>query len=302
MNRVAAALVVIALAACEHKPLTFARRQLPGMSIELPVIKSSEEQLEYRAGKVILNDDVGGQVIVRVEWGPGKLTGDEQQMLLSAGAFKDPTERVPAIRGPNGQSVDTTQIATKGHPILVSVVQCGGRAVRIASSSPRGGRALQERIVGSLLCTPDPREEERLNAATIPLGLSLPGWYTLSRDGGVLRIGDADSSLEIAPIPTGITDETIQALAPVIRQAYKGAMRVTAGGVGRVVVAGTVDGVAVVGWARIIKCPTSVLLVSELSRTQAHADAVEAAVAAARCLGRIEPGPSWPDAPAGASH
>jgi hypothetical protein len=302
-HHVALVALVAALAGCHRKAITYQRRQLPGLSIELPVhpaITSRGEQLDYRTGAVSLGGDVGGPVVVIVQWMAGaKLGPDELALLLGAAgkALHGSAESVTGLIGPDRQPVDSVLINSDGVAIWVTQLPCEGRNVLVASSAPTDARAFQQRLIASLVCTPDPAAEQRLAVTSVPLALSLPGWYATDRSDNQLQLADGASFLMLVPMPRTTSTKLAEAIAPLLEQAVKGAIKVTAGDGGRVGLAGTIDGQAVVGWARLVACPTAKIIAIELSPDQPRAEAVEQAVAAAPCLGDDQPAPTWPDPP-----
>jgi hypothetical protein len=295
-------LLALAPTGCERKPLEVARRELPGLSIELPSssqLRTLHAQLDYRNGDLALAGDAGGAVVVIVQWSAGtKLNDDELHLVLGAlgTTLGGRPSTVTGVVGGDGKPVDTLRFDADGVALSISQVECGGRNVLIASAIARAPAAEHRRLVASLRCHPDPAAEATLATTVVPLALVLPGWYAVSRDGNQLQLSDGASFLMLQPMPATTPDRLVEAIGPVLEGAFKGAVKPGAQQGDRVALSGMIDGQAIVGWARLVTCPTSKILVFEMSPDQPRADRVEQAVTSAACVAPGE-APSWPDPP-----
>jgi hypothetical protein len=278
---------------------------LPGFSVDLPSvpgIKTVHELLDYQNGQVSLGGTIGGPLVVLVQWNPGdKLDAKELEVLIGTLGETEhaPSTLVPGLLAGNGAAVDTVRIddRKKGRPALISQIPCGGRNILVASIHGPDPVPMHRRIVGSLRCHPEPSAEATLHTTVIPLSLALPGWVALSRDQNQLMLSDGDKSvLMLQPMAASTPTEVLSALGPVLDRAFPGALHVGEHSGDRVPLSGKLGGETVVGYARLIACPATKILVFELSSDEHAVQRLDTHVASARCLGPGEPAPSWPDA------
>jgi len=290
----------VALVACSSSEKV-ERHQLPGFSIELTTgtMVSPASAPEYNRGSLEIQDLARGRLSI-VEWSAGaKLSRAELAPILTAlGAIMHPDAPGTFVTetGSDGTQVDTMQVDTELAPMFLSQVTCGGRNLLIATLSAHDGRTLHHRVLTSLICTPDPALEKNLGTVNLELRLDLPGWRTLSHDDGQLVLTDGHSAMLLHPMPVTTSDELVTVLGPILNIAFSGTVTAGPQEGDRVPLQGTLDGEAVVGWAKLVPCPNSKTMVMDLSKTKAVAETVATIVGRATCAPIGAAPQVWPDA------
>lgn len=276
-------------------------RELPGLSIALPVGDASNESLAYDTGSVEYDHVGGSRSVIKVIWEPGTmLNQDELDVVgraLASGLGGDGPAKTILMPGPGGTPVKTVFMHIDGGSMWLSMLPCGSRRVMVASYGDPAIESVQRRMLSSVQCRPDPAREGQVG--TIPVVVDLPGWGRTDDEPGQLELSDGHSIALIKPMDPGFTEEDVGKTVSVM---FAGLGEdVTAGRAsgGVTPLHGTLEGTEVVGFARILECPGANALLMALSPGQEQADQVAAEMQSARCLRPGEAPQSWPRASEG---
>jgi hypothetical protein len=295
------ALAALATSAGCKREVKLEKRDLPGLSILLPVGRDARPpRLEYRDGFVAIASESPLAIALMI-WSPGTKLNDEQLQLalhaLGPLVHAPVPGKVTTEPGPGGKPVETMRVSSDSVPLLLSQIECAGRNVLIATGAESAGEDLHHRVLMSFECKPDPALEPTLKEVQVELQLDLPGWYAVSRDDNQLELSDGTATLLIQPMASLASDRLLEGIAPVLSEAFHGAVTAELVGGNRVTLHGTVDGEPLVGWAKLMPCPRSKSLAIALAPDQPAADALERAFANATCLPAGAPPQQWPAPP-----
>lgn len=266
-------------------------RRLPGFTIAVPEGGNEPQpNLDYVAGKLELDYGTGDSPLIKVGWQYGKVA-DEAGLLVIGRAM---------AKG-MGQNADSVRvIATPSRNMIVlsgglmSFVQCGMRTITIGSY--RVDQPTHMRIVDSLVCHPDPQQED--GAAAIPLAIDLPGYVATGRLPGQLVLEGMMGRVVLARRMTDpakfdlrgpIGDALLTALG------LQGTFGPPHGDI-ETFTATFEDGEQP-GRLRFVTCSRANILVAAIAVDVATIDFLEKRIAAAHCLAPGEAAPTWPDAP-----
>jgi hypothetical protein len=173
-----AAVVLIAALVFAVQPLSFlwlSVRHLPGFDISVPAGALSDEAVAYTVGTFTLRTAPAPAAII-VRWDPQR-TDDDQltaRFTESARSQGGHVERSQVALA-DGQRASLWHLSLAAE-LWVTDVPCGGRQIRITTSSAvRGGARLHRRIVASVRCHPDPSREAALG--DVPVVIPLPPGY-----------------------------------------------------------------------------------------------------------------------------
>ncbi len=286
--------------ACEP-PAKLVHRDLPGFAIDLPDAKelSAKTSLEYATGSIAIQDSAHARLAI-VAWSAGpKLTPAELEQLLGVfGALVHASGSGTVVHepGPQGAIVETIELPTDSMPLFITQLDCGRRNVMIALGAEHGAAELRKSVLASFRCTPDPTREAKLGTVALHVRVDLPGWKTVSQDGGQLVLTDQNGLVMMQPMPLSTETSLVSAIGPMLKVAFQGT--ITAGPVegNHVPLQGTIDGQPAVGFGMLIPCAADKTLVFALASDRPSGDAVQKAFDAATCTKPGEPAPSWPAA------
>jgi hypothetical protein len=153
---------------------TLVERQLPGFSVKVPEGRPEREKSDDYADGILKIPTGGG--LVMVTWHPRR--GEDegqllQGMLTQMGATG--VHPAPHLKGA-GLAVQSLVGRGKGQDVAVSSIRCGEREVLLWTRLPRGAERLQERMLASFKCSPDPVRDAAA-VAPPPVVVDLPpGW------------------------------------------------------------------------------------------------------------------------------
>jgi hypothetical protein len=266
----------------------------PGFTIALPSGEIKSEDRDYTTGKLLMGKN-GATSVIAVQWEPGgKLEPDELKMAASLlatalGAGAGPSS-VTQVLG-----LDTIRFDGDKGLFQLSMIPCGVRHVMIATGGTSGIETLHRRILESFVCQPDPEQEKVSGSIAFPLVLDLPGWKILTRDGTQLQLTDGKAVLILQAMSRDIDLDLIKMIAPMFKAQ---GMEAEVGAIdhGRVPLKLSQGSEVSLGFAQLIRCPTSTAMVLAIAEDQPTVDALATRVAAGHCMKPGDKPQDWPDA------
>lgn len=276
-----------------HARLT--TKELPGFSIDLPSGDVAKESLDYQTGTLLLGNIAGSGGVAGVGWYAGSdLPPGQAEMLgrAMAGVTGGNNTTHGTMRGPGGTSLPSLVIDTDKGDLNMVFVPCGNRGVMVISLGD-GAQALEQRMVASFRCKPDPAREREQATQGVTVHIDLPDFRAVSHEAAQLQLTDGTSLVQLQSMVTG--DPTkLQPLLNAVFVAMGAELTFSTEHDGRIPFQGTLENEHVIGFATAITCAGSTTVVFVFSPDQAAADQLSQHVASLRCLAAGEP-PQWND-------
>ncbi len=283
-------------------PLGYARlttRDLPGFSIGFPSGDVKRETLDYSTGKLELVDVMGSGSVSSVQWEPGGGVTDADLEIYTRGiadAVDGKLEASSKDVGPGGTEVRSFTISTKKGPIFVSITHCGGRRLHVMNGGDADMETLQRRMLATLECHPDSAKEATLGV--IPWTIELTSeWSRNPSDPGQIELTSGENGLYVRTMVGAVDHEGLPKVLGSLFETLGAKIVMDGWRDERLLMHGTADGQAMVGWAMPFNCPGGTVLVLPFATNGDGADALAKLVnAKGRCLRPNEPAPAWPAA------
>lgn len=278
--------------------ISLERRDIVGLSFELPTAKPDVEVIDYNTGTVTWKQVGGANAVITMSWQVGVITKEDLELAVKALATEVGSGSAPSyiqMAGPNGSKLDTMAVETnKDVPLRMTALPCGNRGVFVMSIGAKGVETIHERMLASFRCTPDAAKES-VGPGVVRVALSMPGWYVNEKQPGQLTLTDGQGILIIRELAQN-QDKLQDMVVPLLR-AFGGTAETRAPKGDRVMFGGVIEGEHYEGWARRVACPTHGVLLLAMAGTAEGAEAVYLASTNAGCLRDGEKPPEFPDAP-----
>lgn len=289
----------LVVTACHAKPLELDHHELPGLGVDLPRgFEVRRSRLDYAVGELgVAGNYDGSSLATQVRWSPVEVLTPGQIDSTFADLHEEgegPWAPVDGIVDASGQAIVTRSASSADGVLLVSQLQCGGRAFIIGTNHAKDQRAIHGRIVASLACHPDAAQEALVHQVVLPLALDLPGFVSISHDAAQLQLRNRSTFVILEPRKVTSFDADLEHL---LQRVFSGTVTSGPRDGARVPLGGKLDGQPITGYARQLTCPSTDVFAVVLSSVKVHADEVDAKLAAAPCLPPGSKSPTWPDAP-----
>ncbi|MGE3773092.1 MAG: rhomboid family intramembrane serine protease [Gammaproteobacteria bacterium] len=275
----------------------WARRALPGFSLELPLAPVISHEGDYQVGKLVVrNPRPPTGFFVSIEWAAGDAT--RAALLAGERAFaealdiRDPP-RLATVPGPDGKAVDTLVLEVDRAPLRIARLPCGRRYIQIAAYGDADIDALFARVLASVRCMPI-AEQEALARWQLPLHLDLPGWHGGAQAPGRLVLSDGSATLLALRHPARLDARALSALL----QGLGADVRFAPAEDGRLRYAGSWEGKTVHGGAVQRVCQGGAIVLLAFAPDEEAAARLLERMNGARCARPDEAPQLWPAAPA----
>lgn len=252
----------------------FSTHRMPGFRIDLPSGAEKPGASTYSSG--VLTVDVERDRGIAVGWQVGDGSREELDAIAAAAKTSVPgavtTSRVIKIA-----DRDTVAMAVDGGTLFLTIVPCDGRVIDIQSL--RLSQSMHERVVRSVVCTPEPHALDE-----VPIVIDAPGLPRVqNQDGLVMYVMEHKAMIFAAALPFVAGAPEIRRVAPTML-AHQGFDDVQLDGDGDTLsVRASVQGVPGSGTLRMVPCGSRSVMVISFVIDESVAPVVSAAVLAAHC-------------------
>lgn len=168
-------------------------QSLPGFRVALPPGDVKADQRDsYENGTVVMaSPDQKAWMIAMVNWSEGGVVGDPvaeramHQALIEASTIPFNVLGTVDIAVHGNLTHKTWELATPDVSLLVTVVECGRRAIGLATMGRARPDAIQREMVGTFRCAPDAAKEA--DESPPPAQIAVPARWQRDDQGNSIR-------------------------------------------------------------------------------------------------------------------